>query len=147
MHGDIAIDVHVALGHLVAVSARAREPMTKKSVAKSVRKPIPPGLTPFKLGVRDPRQGRGPKKGAPNAGRPRSYVAEYAAQALKDPRIWENLRRIARQSKNPSAAVSAFTALSNRADGFPRQQLDIDDRRVLVVRSIEDYERELPPGE
>jgi len=121
--------------------------MSKTSVAKSVRKPVPPGLTPFKPGVYDPsRQGCGPKKGAPNAGRPRSYVAEYAAAALRDPRIWENLRRIARQSTNPSAAVSAFTVLCNRAAGFPRQQLDVEDRRLLVVRSIEDYERELPPG-
>ena len=52
---------------------------TGKSVKKSVN-----GLRPFKPGEYDPtRQGRGPKPGAPNAGRPTNRVKEEVAAGLE----------------------------------------------------------------
>ena len=42
--------------------------MSKNDTPKSTGKTVPKGLKPFAPGP-DPRRGRGPKKGAPNAGR------------------------------------------------------------------------------
>ena len=68
----------------------------KKSVVKSVApagakragaKVVPQAhggaLRPFQRGG-DPRSGRGPKKGAPNAGRPPSWIHELVDEGLKN---------------------------------------------------------------
>lgn len=54
-------------------------PSTKKSVGKSA---VPPQLKPFQRG-NDPRRGRGPEKGAPNAGRPPDRIKELAESGLE----------------------------------------------------------------
>lgn len=61
---------------------------TSRNVDKSESKLVDPkfaGLRPFKKGERSPHQGRGPAKGAPNAGRPRNeWKAALAAMVTKD---------------------------------------------------------------
>lgn len=65
----------------------AKTATATKSAANTAAAPAParavPGR-PFKRGEYDPtRQGRGPKKGAPNAGRPKDRIVEMAAAGLE----------------------------------------------------------------
>lgn len=65
----------------------AKTATAKKSVPNSQPATVDPrlaGLRPFKRGEYDPtRQGRGPAKGAPNAGRPKDKIVELAARGLE----------------------------------------------------------------
>lgn len=65
----------------------AKSATAKKSVPNSQPATVDPrlaGLRPYKRGEYDPtRQGRGPKKGAPNAGRPKDRIVEMAAAGLE----------------------------------------------------------------
>lgn len=48
-----------------------------KSAQKSVGAPFQPGI--------DPRRGKGPKKGAPNAGRPKGTYQDWLGELLDSP--------------------------------------------------------------
>lgn len=66
--------------------------MTKKSARKS------PIGRPFVSG--DPRSGRGPKKGAPNAGRPRKETIAWCQGAVSDPKVEAAVMTILRNPKH-----------------------------------------------
>jgi hypothetical protein len=78
-------------------------PATDGKSPKPARK-APPGR-PFR-GAEDPRNGRGPKKGAPNAGRPSLEHIEWCKRVLSDPKVEAGVFRILHNPKHPQ-----FTAL------------------------------------
>ena len=96
---------------------------------KSVEKSVPPQLVPFAPGP-DPRRGKGPKKGAPNAGRPPSAVV-LACQELNT-RL--NLAEIVGQiAANPVAKhadrINAVKLVWSYGEGLPVQAVEIADQR------------------
>ena len=91
--------------------------MTRKSVDKSTN------LRPFKPGP-DPKRGRGPKKGAPNAGRPRKEAIAWCMAAVSDPKGDKAVKDILHNPKHPQF-VAIWSKLMDRAYG-PAAVVDED---------------------
>ncbi len=107
------------------------EDRPRKSANKS-----PPGV-PFS-GKDDPRNGRGPKKGAPNAGRPRNEFVEWCQQVVSDPKCKSQVEAILRDKKHPAFATM-WRAVGERAHGKPVQPIsgpDGETPAVLTVRLV-----------
>src|SRR5688500_455232 len=77
---------------------------------------------PFVAGA-DPRRGRGPAKGAPNAGRPPDEFKEMCRRLLADPRAERAVAEIL-CDKNHPAFATMWRAVSDRAYGRPTQPLE-----------------------
>lgn len=92
---------------------------TRKSGEKSGEKR--PGT--FAKG-RDPRQGRGPKPGAPNAGRPPNWFKDWCAEILAKP---ETIGAVEAVIADPShgAFAAMWKAVADRAHGKPVQPVDV----------------------
>lgn len=88
----------------------------EKSAKKTVGRP-------FKKGG-DPRQGRGPEPGAPNAGRPPSRVKQLAAEIIERKDLIGKLGSIA-ESGEDKDKIAAIKVLLAYGDGLPiaRQEL------------------------
>jgi hypothetical protein len=71
----------------------------------------------FKPGP-DARRGKGPKKGAPNAGRPRKDYLNWCERVLTDPDVDAAVLTILRNPKHPQFA-SLYGKLAERAYGRP----------------------------
>lgn len=101
------------------MSNTSKRPASEKSAEKSA-----PGK-PFEKGG-DPRQGRGPKKGAPNAGRPPSEF-KAAMRGLASRRaVMDRLRTLTGGSKKVSDDVflKAFKEVTDRGYGKAVQPLE-----------------------
>lgn len=90
---------------------------------KSARKSAP-GI-PFRKGG-DPRQGRGPERGAPNAGRPPSAVTELCRRLLTRHRLIEKVKDIAVNRKGKASdRLAAIRLLLEYAEGKPIQRQEL----------------------
>ena len=96
---------------------------------------------PFQEGV-DARRGRGPKKGAANAGRPpNEFKAQLAALASRE----ETIRALAAILEDPNHPhfIHALKFAADRGYGRPTQPLQIDaDNRVVVLVAPEKLSNE-----
>lgn len=71
----------------------------------------------FKKGVRHPDQGKGPKKGAPNAGRPPDRFRKAMAAIANDPKALALLKAMARGESDLAMVKDAKTNLPIAIDG------------------------------
>ncbi len=93
--------------------------MGKKSGAKSDA----PGR--FQPGE-DPRRGRGPKKGAPNAGRPPNEFKQSMRQLADRPAVRKRLEQLtAASNKDPELFLKAFKETADRGYGKPAQAVEL----------------------
>lgn len=76
---------------------------------------MPPGLQPFKPGP-DPRRGKGPAKGAPNAGRPPDKFRAAMAEIAEDKDVLALVKAIAR-GESDYAVIRDKTGLPIAIDG------------------------------
>jgi hypothetical protein len=90
----------------------------------------------FKTG-RDKRRGRGPTKGAANAGRPPDWLKAFCDSALADQRTRKVVTEILHDSEHP-AVVAMWKAVADRAHGRPMQSMKLD-----ISRTFEDTLDEL----
>jgi hypothetical protein len=98
----------------------------KKSAGKSA-----PSGRPFEPGP-DARRGRGPAKGAPNAGRPPDdFRKRMAALASRDETL-AALGRILSNSDHPHY-VQAFKLAADRGYGVPKQTVDLEGGVQIIV--------------
>lgn len=108
--------------------------MPKPAAKKSAQKSAAVVGRPFRRGG-DPRQGRGPAKGAPNAGRPPNEHVEFCRRLISDPAAEaEALAVLTDRSHGAFAAM--WKAVAERAYGKPVQPLSGDPTAPLVVRVI-----------
>lgn len=112
-----------------------------KSGAKSGTKAAAKGRRPgtFKPGY-DPRRGRGPKPGAPNAGRPPNEYKKLMAELLNSPEAIDALRTVLRDPENRGyAAVRRL--VEERAYGKVPQAIDASvTGKLLLVRDVSEVE-------
>lgn len=100
--------------------ARTIKASSIPNVGKSERKSAPG--RPFVSG--DPRAGRGPKKGAPNAGRPRNEHVAWCQSLVSDPRSEEAVKAVL-GDKNHPAFATMWKAVADRAYGKAPQSVEI----------------------
>lgn len=89
---------------------------------KSARKSAPVGR-PFRKGG-DPRQGRGPAKGAPNAGRPPLEHVAWCRQMLSDPRCEAAVEAVLTDPSH-TAFGQMWRELARRGYGMPAQTVAV----------------------
>ena len=82
-------------------------------------------LRPFKKGVRDPRQGRGPKKGAPNAGRPTDAFKEMCRELASSVEVERQVRAILKNGSADPMFLGALRWCSDHGYGRPQASLDV----------------------
>jgi len=71
----------------------------------------------------DPRSGRGPKKGAPNAGRPRNEHILWCQRAVSTPAAEKEVLAVLKDRNHPAFATM-WKALTDRGYGKPTQPLE-----------------------
>lgn len=101
----------------------------KKSAIKSA-----PGR-PFQKGG-DPRQGRGPKPGAPNAGRPPSEITELCRRLIRNHKLLETvILPIAQHADKATDRLAATRLLLEYGEGKPllRSELTGRDGEALAI--------------
>lgn len=105
--------------------------MPDKSARKSAR-----GV-PFSKGG-DPRQGRGPKKGAPNAGRPSNWLRERCDEWLHAPECKAQVRAILGDKDHPAFATM-WKAVADRAHGKATERIEAEisekkkERQLFII--------------
>lgn len=103
-----------------------RPPQAPPPPAKSAQKTAPAVKRvlgrPFPKGKRDPRQGRGPKKGAPNAGRPRLEHVAWCQAQVSDPKCEKAVALVLRNPKHP-AFSTMWRAVTDRGYGKAAQPI------------------------
>ncbi len=101
-------------------ASTATQPPAEKSATKSAGRG-----RPFTKGG-DPRQGRGPKKGAPNAGRPPSEFKRLMQRIASRPETIRRLRKLTGTAKSVSDEVflKAFKEAGDRGYGKAVQPLE-----------------------
>lgn len=118
--------------------------MADKSAGKSV-----PGK-PFETGE-DKRRGRGPKKGAPNAGRPRNEFVREMQSMVWQPAARRRLKKILTSAKtSDDVFLKAFKEVADRGHGKAVQPLEHagpdggpipleggDDARARIARELD----------
>src|SRR5688572_15462436 len=77
---------------------------------------------PFAKGG-DPRQGRGPTKGAPNAGRPPTWLRESCDELLYSPKCQAQVKAIL-EDRNHPAFATMWKAVADRAHGKPTERIE-----------------------
>lgn len=87
------------------------------------RRPVTSGI-PFQAGL-DPRRGRGPAAGAPNAGRPSEAHRAWCRQLLESPAVEKAVRTVLRNPDHP-AFPTLWRTLADRAYG--RAPVEADER-------------------
>jgi len=86
--------------------------MSRKSARKSAGRPF--------TGADDPRRGRGPKRGAPNAGRPPTEHIEWCQKVLADPAVEAAVKSVLSDPEHRSFPI-LWKAVADRAYGRPVQ--------------------------
>lgn len=108
--------------------------MTDKSGENSgVKKP-----GTFKKGG-DPRQGRGPKKGAPNAGRPPDAFKEMCRGLASSADVEREVRKIIKRGSKDPMFVQALRWASEHGYGKPAQAVTHEvgeSLEAMIVRSM-----------
>lgn len=104
---------------------------------------------PFQKG-HDSRRGRGPRKGAPNAGRPPDEFKAALAALVSREETLAALEAILRNPDHPHF-IQALRYASDRGYGLPTQSLKVEDEGPAVVivapekRGAEEWMRKDPP--
>ncbi len=130
---------------------RSRKP--KKSGKKSAaRRPAAPGANAwsFKPGP-DPRRGRGPKKGAPNAGRPRNEFKQEMRALASDEAVLTRLRQLLWQCTDPTTFIRALAFTTEHGYGKATQPIaavrddaaDLEELRHLTDEELVKYFNDL----
>lgn len=96
----------------------------KKSAGKS-------NLKPFNKGT-DKRRGRGPKKGAPNAGRPPDQWKEECRKLVSRNEMLDRARAVLDNPEHP-AWLGALKFLTEQGYGRAAQTLDLTSDNTLTV--------------
>lgn len=111
----------------MAHGTRARQPKKsdRKSGARARRRAAParaakPWL--FQPGP-DPRRGRGPKKGAPNAGRPRNEFKQEMRALASDEAVLTRLRQLLWQCTDPTTFIRALAFTTEHGYGKATQPI------------------------
>jgi hypothetical protein len=104
----------------------------RKSAQKSVR-----GI-PFQRGP-DPRRGRGPAPGAPNAGRPPNWLKDWCDELLSDETTKKQVRAILNDADHP-AFRAMWNAVADRAHGKPKESLELSGKVTLEQILAGSYE-------
>lgn len=102
---------------------------------------MPGGFT----GADDPRRGRGPKKGAPNAGRPPKQYVEWCKTVLSNKQTEAAVRKILRNAGHQQFS-QLYGRIAERAYGragqadvtFPINPKDLTDEQLQRVAQGED---------
>jgi len=84
-----------------------------------------------------PGAGRGPAKGAPNAGRPPNWLKEWCDELLSDETTKSQVRAILKDKDHP-AFRAMWNAVADRAHGKPKESLEVTGKlslEQLVARS------------
>lgn len=109
--------------------------MTNKSAQKSARRNGRAPGVPFARGS-DSRRGRGPQKGAPNAGRPAGEFKEFCRRLLAAPKAEKELQSVLEDSRHPAYAA-LWRAVSDRAYGKAVQAVELAGKDGAPVIPIE----------
>lgn len=91
-------------------------PKKVKKLPHHKREPVPQPHG----GALIPGQGRGPAKGAPNAGRPPNWLKEFCDDLLADRAAKSQVRAILKDKNHPAFATM-WKAMADRAAGKPVQ--------------------------
>ncbi len=99
---------------------------------------------PFRKGERVPWQGRGPKKGAPNAGRPPDKFRDFCRELLATKGADAAVSAIMKDKSHPAYAAM-WKAVSDRGYGKPTQAVEVSgninvnvqDARERIARRID----------
>ena len=82
------------------------------------------GLRPYRRGEYDPtRQGRGPKRGAPNAGRPSDAFREMCRELVRREEVLKAVSKILKNSDHP-LFMQALNWATNHGYGKPEQTVN-----------------------
>lgn len=83
-------------------------------------------------------QGRGPKKGAPNAGRPKNEFLAWCSTLLNDPQCRSQVEAVVKDKAHP-AFSTMWSRLAERVHGKPEQKINLDGeiRQIAIVRRRE----------
>ncbi len=111
---------------------------------KSASKLAPVIGRPFPKGARVPGQGRGPKKGAPNAGRPPDKFRDFCRELLATKDADAAVKAILNDESHPAYAAM-WKAVSDRGYGKPTQAVEVSgninvnvqDARERIARRID----------
>lgn len=106
--------------------------MPTKSVKKSGKKSGSDGK--FASGP-DPRRGRGPEKGAPNAGRPPNWLREWCDDLLASPECKAQVEKVLKNEKH-AAFAQMWRTISERAHGKPAQAIDVTGNVTVTLRQL-----------
>lgn len=106
--------------------------MSKKSAKKSANRV--PGNKPFQKG-HDARRGRGPKKGAPNAGRPTLEYLQFIRECLRDPKHQKTVTWILTHKNHPAFASVLGKFLFHHL-GVPKAQEGADGEARYVLMDV-----------
>ena len=90
---------------------------------------------PF-TGADDPRRGRGPKKGAPNAGRPTLEFKAWCASMLDDAEKRAKVEEILSDPSH-SAYATMWKAVADRAHGKPKEHVEVSGKLTLESLIVE----------
>ena len=86
-------------------------------------------------GADDPRRGRGPKKGAPNAGRPPDKHREWCQAMISKPSCEKAVKAVLADPKHPAFAAM-WRAVSERGYGKAVQPMSNADGSNLTPANI-----------
>lgn len=123
----------------MAAKKAAKKTVARKSVDKSVDKSSKTPPRPFRPGP-DPRRGRGPKKGAPKAGRPPDEFKQMLAALASWSRTLGAVEAILADPNHPHF-MRALDYVSERGYGKVAQGMEVSAPgggpvEVLVTRRI-----------
>ena len=83
----------------------------------------------------DPRRGRGPAKGAPNAGRPPSEFKEWCKALLNDDTNREQVEKVLANADHP-AYKEMWKAIADRAHGKPSQAVELTGKDGEAIEHV-----------
>lgn len=107
-----------------------KDPTTPTDTPPQSAKKKPRGK-PFQRGT-DARRGRGPEKGAPNAGSPTKVYKMWLAARLADPKHQMAFIRALNDDQHPAFAAATKHAAAY-AHGAPAQSVTLDGEGLQVV--------------
>lgn len=99
----------------------------------------------------DPRRGRGPKKGAPNAGRPRNEFKQEMRALASDEAVLTRLRQLLWQCTDPTTFIRALAFTTEHGYGKATQPIaavrddaaDLEELRHLSDEELVKYFNDL----
>ena len=92
----------------------------------------------------DTRRGKGPAKGAPQAGRPSHEWRDFLRDLRADPTLRESMRQAARDPESRAFGQLLKLLASYDPDG-PDQRITVESIRLRLEAQVAVITRELPP--